>query len=247
MKTAIISNRVTTDYRANQKRILELAAGAIKKGAELILFPEAAATGLVHTGDVDKDRTIAEPIPGPRNNEWRMLASENGIYFAAGLLERDSTSMHDAAVLYNPEGKLILHYRRNDSGWHMHDDDPYVYREGTEIPTAKIAFGKVAFLICGDLWNDQVLGKLKRKSPDLLLYPFARDFDAIQDIELEWNTELISYKERWKESGARVLAANSFCENPRSTSIGGTWYVDTTGKILASSPILKESVLLVEL
>jgi predicted amidohydrolase len=247
MKAAIISNRVTTDHRENQKKILKLALESIRKGAELILFPEAAATGLANSGDARADLTIAETVPGPRNDEWRILASENRIYFAAGLLERSGTSIFDSAVLFDPEGELVLHYRRNDSGWHMRDDDPYVYREGTEIPTAKTAFGKVAFLICGDLWNDQVLGKLKRRSPDLLLYPFARDFDAIQDIELEWNTELISYKERWKESGARVLAANLFCENSRHTSIGGTWYIDTMGKILASSPILKESVLLVDL
>jgi hypothetical protein len=80
-----------------------------------------------------------------------------------------------------------------------------------------------------------------------LLYPFARGLDATHDIESDWNVELMSYRERWKESGAQVLAANSFCESPRHSSVGGAWCTDATGEIRASTPILKESVLLVDI
>jgi predicted amidohydrolase len=247
MKAAIISNRVTTDHRENQKKILKLALESIRKGAELILFPEAAATGLANSGDARADLTIVETVPGPRNDEWRILASENRIYFAAGLLERSGTSIFDSAVLFDPEGELVLHYRRNDSGWHMPDDDPHVYREGTEIPIIETNFGKTAFLICGDLWNDEVLLKLKRKSPDWLLFPFARGLDITHDIESVWNAELECYRDRWRESGAAVLAANLFCEDSRHVSVGGAWHTDRTGRLLASSQILQESVLLVDM
>jgi len=247
MRVAIISNRVTMDYRANQKKILDLALESIRKGAELILFPEAAATGLVNSGDASADLMVAEPVPGPRNDEWSKFATENNVYFAAGLLERDDTYIFDSAVLYNPDGDLVLHYRRNDPGWHMPTDNPHVYREGTEIPTAETDFGEVSFLICGDLWNDDVFLKLKRRNPDWLLYPFARGFDITHDIESVWNAELVCYRDRWRESGATVLAANSFCEDPRHASVGGAWYTDRTGRLLASSLILQESVLLVDM
>jgi predicted amidohydrolase len=247
MRAAIVSNRVTVNHRENHQRILKLAARAVRKGAELLLFPEAAATGLVHTGDKTTDLDVAEPIPGPRNEEWRAFASENGVFFAAGLLEKEGSCIYDSALLFGPTGDLVLHYRRNDPGWHMVDDDSEVYREGSEIPIAATDFGRVAFLICGDLWNDEVVEKLRERSPDLLLYPFARGLDATHDIGSGWKTELKVYRERWKKSLARVLAANLFCKNPKYEAIGGAWYINSTGKILASSPILKESVLLIDI
>ncbi|MFW9958400.1 MAG: carbon-nitrogen hydrolase family protein [Candidatus Odinarchaeota archaeon] len=246
MKAAIISNCVTSDFQTNQSRILELAAIAVKRGAELVLFPEAAATGLANIGYPTIDFNIAEQVPGPRNKGWKAFASENGVFFAAGLLEKEGENIYDSALLFDPNGDLVLHYRRNDSGWHVSEDDPEVYREGSEIPIVATDFGRVAFLICGDLWNDEVMGKLKIRNPNMLLYPFARGLDATHDIESEWNKELKSYIDRWKETGAVVLAANSFCESPNHSSVGGAWCIDAAGKIRASAPILKESVLLVE-
>lgn len=247
MKAAIISNLVTTDKQANQTRILQLASEAVERGAKFIMFPEAAATGLVNTGNPNTDLEIAEPILGTRNKEWRDFASENEVFFAAGLLEREGTRIFDSAVLYNPEGKLILHYRRNDPGWHLPEDDPSVYCEGVDIPIVDSIIGKLTFLICGDLWNDDVLTRLKAKNPDYLLYPFARNMVPRERIESTWKLELSAYKERWMVTGANVLAANLLSDYPQFESLGGVWYIDTVGRIIAEAPILHEEILLVDL
>lgn len=247
MKAAIISNLVTTDIHTNQTRLLQLASEAVERGAKFIMFPEAAATGLVHTGNPNTDLEIAEPIPGTRNNEWRNFASENEVFFAAGLLEREGTRIFDSAVLYNPEGNLILHYRRNDPGWHLPEDNPSAYCEGTQVPVVDSPVGRLAFLICGDLWNDEVLKKLKTKNPDYLLYLFARNIVPSEKIESIWESELSSYRERWLESSANVIATNLLCEYPEFESIGGAWYIDNTGRVLDDSPILHEGILIVDL
>ncbi|TFG32821.1 carbon-nitrogen hydrolase family protein [Candidatus Thorarchaeota archaeon] len=247
MKGAIVSNRVGLDFDVNQNRILELAAKSVDAGAEFILFPEAAATGLVNTGNPETDRRIAETIPGPRNTEWRDFASEHGVYFGAGLLEREGDSIFDSAVLYNPEGELILHYRRNDPGWHSVDDDPSVYCEETQVPVVDSPIGRLAFLICGDLWNDEVLERLKNKKPDYLLYLFARDIEPKERIESIWMVEVQAYRERWKESGSNVLVVNLLCDRQGFESIGGAWFVDNRGKLVAVSPILQENILFVDL
>lgn len=247
MKAAIISNLVTTDKQANQTRLLQLASEAVERGAKFIMFPEAAVTGLVNTGNPNIDLEIAEPIKGPRNIEWRDFASENDVFFAAGFLEREGTRIFDSAVLYNPEGNLILHYRRNDPGWHLPDDDPSVYCEETQVPVVDLTIGRLAFLICGDLWNDEVLTRLKVMNPDYLLYIFARNMVPRERIESTWKLELSAYKERWLATGANILAANLLSDYPHFESIGGAWYIDTTGQIIAESPILHEEILLVDL
>jgi predicted amidohydrolase len=247
MRVAIISNRVTSDYQDNNQNMLNLAAKAVDDEAQLILFPEAAATGLVSLGDVAADLRIAESVPGPRNEEWRTFASENGVFFAAGLLEREGKCIYDSALIYGPDGKLMLRYRRNDPGWHLPGDDPNVYREGSDIPIAVTDFGTIAFLICGDLWNDAVLGKLAKMRPDYILYIFARGLSVSRDIEQEWRKEMESYRERWRKCGSKILAANLLNSNPPNESVGGAWYVDNRGRLVASSPVLKESILLVDL
>ncbi len=247
MKAAIISNLVTPDIQVNQVRLIQLASEAVEKGARFIVFPEAAATGLANSGNPETDFMIAETIPGPRNREWSDFASENGTYFAAGLLEREGNRIFDSAVLFNPEGDLILHYRRNDPGWHLPKDDPSVYCEGSDIPIVDSVIGKLAFLICGDLWNDEVLEKLKTKKPNYLLYPFARNIVPKEGLESTWELELSAYKERWLESGTNVLAANLLSQYPQFESIGGAWYIGKAGQIIAESPILHEEILLINL
>ncbi|MBN2380167.1 carbon-nitrogen hydrolase family protein [candidate division WOR-3 bacterium] len=79
MKVALVSNEVTRDFKANQKRILKLASEAADRGAELIIFPEAAATGLVNTGDPKYDLGVVESEPDSCNMEWGNFASERGI------------------------------------------------------------------------------------------------------------------------------------------------------------------------
>lgn len=246
MKVAIVSNLVTTDIQLNQARILQLSSEAMNKGARFIVFPEATATGLVNTGDPETDYMVAETIPGPRNEEWRAFASEHSTYFAAGLLERDGKRIFDSAVLYNTEGNLILHYRRNDPGWHLPSDNPSVYCEGLEIPVVDSAIGKLAFLICGDLWNDDVLAELKTKKPDYLIYPFARNLISEENFESEWKLEMSAYKERWLASGANVFAANLLSEYPEFESIGGSWYYCKNGQAITESPILQEGILIVD-
>lgn len=247
MKAAIITNRVTTDIQSNQTRIMQLASEAVKRGARFIVFPEAAATGLANSGNPETDYLITETIPGPRNEEWRFFASEHGTYFAAGLLEREGNRIFDSAVLYNPQGELILHYRRNDPGWHSPDDDPSVYCEGLGIPIVNSSIGNLAILICGDLWSDEVLEKLKIKNPDYLLYLFARDIIPNEHVESTWKQELSAYKERWLASGANVVAANLLSEYPQFKSVGGAWYYSKERGVITESHILNEGILIIDL
>ncbi len=247
MKAALISNPVTDDFDENQRRILELAGEAADTGAGFILFPEAAATGLANTGDPEHDLKIAEEIPGPRNSQWRKFAKERGIYFAAGLLEKDGGKIYDCGALFDPKGDLILHYRRNHPGWHGSGDNPDVYCEGTDIPVVETGFGRVAMLICGDLWDDDILTKLTAQKPDYLLYPMIRSLDKADDIKKAWAKELPGYCERWAKTGATVLAVNIYEGKTPDASIGGAWFVDSDAKVISSLPVLQEGILLVDL
>ncbi len=247
MKAALVSNLITNDFPANQRRILRLAEEAVTKGAGFIVFPEAAATGLVNTGEPEHDLKIAEKIGGPRNSEWQDFARKNETYFAAGLLEKEDGRMYDSGVLFDPQGELILHYRRIHPGWRWPDDDPQIYCTGKDLPVVETDIGKVGMLICGDLWNDDIITRFAGQKPDYLLYPFLRSLKKNVVVNDVWPHELQCYCQRWKQTNALTLAMNLYGGPEPERAIGGAWCVARDGGIINSLPVLREGILLVDL
>ena len=64
MKAALAVNRVTTDTDANLKMITNMANEAADKQADLVVYAEAALTGLIND-DPSHDLPLGQPIPGP--------------------------------------------------------------------------------------------------------------------------------------------------------------------------------------
>lgn len=65
MKVALIINRVTYDIETNLSTIKRMSNEATDAGVDLILFPEAALTGLINNDDPSHDLPLGQIIPGP--------------------------------------------------------------------------------------------------------------------------------------------------------------------------------------
>lgn len=242
MKAALVSNNVTGDFKENRRTILALAESALDMGAELIVFPETAATGLADTGEAEHDLMIAENVSGPLCQEWGAFAKSSKVWFAAGLLERNGCRIYDSYVILDPEGNLALHYRRIDPHWHRPADDPQIYSVGEEAKTVMTPFGKLGVLVCGDVWDDGIVARMKALEPDYLLYPFLR----ARDQGKEWQAEFVEYCKRFSMVGVRTLAVNLYEGAGTEDSFGGAWFVDGRGRILSNLPEEGMGVLLVD-
>jgi predicted amidohydrolase len=254
MNIALATFKITGDFLHNQARILEISHQAVSRGAQFLVFPEAAATGLVNNGRPEDDFKIAEPIPGPRSDQWRAFAKENGAFFSAGLLEACSGKIYDSGIVFGPDGDLLLHYRRNHPGWRFPEDDPEVYAVGSRIPVVDIRWddiqqdgqqARIGMLICGDLWDDAILARMASKKPDILIYPFARGVPVGDDLTTYWDREFSSYRKRMASIGAITLAVNAL--NTEDSYPGGAWVVNGQGDILAALPALKDGFITFEL
>ena len=106
MKVALAVIRVLPDRDANLAAILSMASEAADAGADLVVFPEAALTGLINNDDPIHDLPLGEPIPGPVTDVLGGLAQERCIWLAIGLLEREGGSLYDSAVLFRPDGEI---------------------------------------------------------------------------------------------------------------------------------------------
>ena len=90
----------------NLDRIADFAREAkARDGAELVVFPELAATGL------SDPAASAEPIPGPATDRLCALAAQLDLYLVCGLAERSGDVVYNSALLVAPDGGVTV-YRK---------------------------------------------------------------------------------------------------------------------------------------
>ena len=247
---ALIVNPVYRDRNQTFDGILKMAECAAASGAGVILFPEAALTGLVNNDDPNHDLPLGVSIPGPITDALGMLCCRCKIWLGIGLLERAGEKLYDSAVLLDHQGNIALKYRRNQPQWHGKHADPSVYDEGTKIGIVTTPIGSVAFLICGDLFDNTIVSRLKALNPDWLFFPFARCFSDGSIDQQRWDTEeLPDYAARVALTGTTTLMVNYFADPDLNdgNTFGGAWVINAQGKVIQSYPTGKTGILMVDL
>lgn len=237
--------QVTEDVERNVREIPDAIAQASKAGADLVLFSEAAVTGLVNNDDPAHDLPLGQPIPGPVTARVAQVARDHSIYVGLGLLEREAQCLYDSAVLLDPEGRIVLKYRRISLGWRDRGSDPSVYREGDSIRRVDTALGSFAFLICGDLFEEALAERVRSMGIDYVLYPISRNYDSSIYDQERWDRETrAEYVARARLTGATVLLVNQLgAKEFDGGTFGGAMVVSPSGQILAELPLGRTGVL----
>ena len=242
-------NQVQADTEANLAAIVNAAEEAADAGADLVLFAEAALTGLVNNDDPAHDLPLGQEIPGPITESLARLAQRIGVWIAVGLIEREGTRLYDSALLFSPDGRIALRHRRIQSLWHGRSADPAVYCQGTKMEAADTPLGRFVFLICGELFDDEVLGKARALQPDWVLFPFARCFDDGSNSQERWDRdERPDYVGRVRMLGVTTLMVNYLADRELDGgSFGGAMVVAGNGEVVSSFPLGKVGTLLLDL
>jgi len=249
MIAALIVNKVTGNLEADLAAMESLGRQAAGLGAELLLYPEAAPTGLVNNDEPKHDLPLGTTIPGPITARLSRLAGELRAYVATGLLERDGQRLYDSAVINDPAGEIVLHYRRIQPQWHGRNADTAIYRQGDEVAAVCTPLGKLSVLICGDLFDDEICGRAKQLEPDYLLFPFARNFGDGSFDQARWDAEeQAEYAARAAVVGCTTLMTNVLVDPSLSEypSFGGAMAVSADGQVLLRKPLGTPGVLIAD-
>ena len=112
-----------TNNIANAERMIRDAAA---QGAQVIMTPEVALTGFVGG---EKERALAEPIPGPTSEHFGHLARELRVYLLVGMPELrvapagipSQTQLCNAMPVFSHRGDLMgimrkVHINRHKTG-----------------------------------------------------------------------------------------------------------------------------------
>lgn len=243
MKIAIVSHRITNSVNDNLRKMEVFIDQAITSKANIILFSETATTGLANNDNPAHDLLLGEEIPGITTNHFCQLAIQGQIHIAFGLFEQENDKLFDTAILIAKTGEIALKYRRISKGWHWSNSDPVIYIDGASLTTATLDIGKVCFLLCGDLFEEDLVQRVHDLHPDYLLFPFARTVEGSGTVQEIWDRDdLPEYLEQVKKIGSTTFMAGYIDEE----FVGGALAINKNGEILDTLPLKQEGMLLVE-
>jgi predicted amidohydrolase len=199
----------------NLGRMLDMAAEAADRGADLVLFPETALSGY----DLGEDKSPAMHREAARRAAWAAealakLSQARGIYIVVGLPEHDpaTDAVYNAAVAVGPDGVVgwhrKLHLPNPEAAWAVTGRTPLVF---------DTRWGPVGVGICYDTyWFPEVARHAAALGARLYLNP-----TAINDVADWREIYLNQLKARALENGLFVVSANLFGHDRKSYFPGG--------------------------
>jgi predicted amidohydrolase len=154
------------DRAGNLVRMENALEEAAAGGAKIACFPETAFLGWVNPAAHER----AQSIPGKDTGSLAALARKYGLWICCGLAEKEEDKLYDAAVLIDPEGRVILKHRKINVLTELMEPP---YTPGSGVHTVDTSFGRVGLLICADTFKVDLLKRLAALRPDLVLVPYG--------------------------------------------------------------------------
>lgn len=161
-KIAVAEMEPVDDPTGNLRTIAEMAKSVAREGAELVVFPELALTGLSRPADTAIG-TDAPPVA-----QLQRIAADLGIHLVVGFAERDGEECYNSAVLAGPEG-IVGTYRKI----HLTEAEKAWARAGDDWAVFDLPFGRIGLLIGHDMSFPEAGRILALKGCDLIACPAA--------------------------------------------------------------------------
>jgi len=183
------------DKAGNVSRALERIAEAATAGAQVIILPEVLTLGWTHPSAL----TEGESVPGGETcQRLGASAKQHGVYVCAGLAEHAGYKNYNTAVLFSPQGELLLHHRK------IHElaiGHPY-YALGDRLQVMDTPLGRFGLMICADGFapGQTISRALAMMGAEFILSPSAWAVPADYDNFRE------PYGKLWRDNYGPVCA-----------------------------------------
>jgi len=147
----------------------------------LVLFPEFSLGGWTSGPITIKEykEYVAISVLGPEIETVAKKAVERNIYVAMGIIEADPAwpdIVFNSAIIINPRGKVILHYRKWNStlGANPHELwDRYtapITGQRDPFPVVDTEIGRLAVSICADMYSPELHRAYAFKGAEVLCH-----------------------------------------------------------------------------
>ena len=237
--------QVDRNFAELEKTFAQVAA----EGApDLMIMPEAAMTGYFLEGAVYDLALPAKGFAKRLADAWRAAGAPKPLDIACGFYENDNGTYYNSAV-YVTVGATdheILHVHRKMflPTYGVFDEERFLSR-GRKLSVFETRFGKVAMLICEDVWHSIMPTIAAIKGARFLIVPSAAPGRGVEgDEELEsvtvWRSLL---RGAASEHGVYLLYAGLAGFEGGKGMTGSSSMIDPRGKVVVEAPVLGACIL----
>lgn len=233
------------ELRQNLDRIAEIVRQASEADVDLLLFPETATSGYFLEGGVLENALSSNDLA--RELYSRVGDLPRAMDVALGFYENSSGTLYNSAAyleLGAGPPKVAHTYRKFFlPTYGVFDEERFVSR-GRDLGVFDTRFGRVALLICEDVWHSVLPTLCALARATILLVPSAspaRGFSGEQPGNLERYARLFTAIS--EEHGVYCINAMLCGFEGGKGFVGGSMIVDPFGKMLAQGPVQEEHLL----
>lgn len=235
------------ELAANLDTIAEVTLQASGAGADLVVFPEGSTSGYFLEGGVLEAALAEDELLNQLSGRLQGKLARN-VDLVVGFYQKAGGNLYNSAAYLelSPSGGKLVHVYRKFflPTYGVFDEERFVSR-GKELGVFDSRLGRVAILICEDLWHSVLPTLSALAGAQLLIVPSASPGRG-------FNGNTVESLDRYH----RLLTAVSeehglWCANCQLCGfeggkgfIGGSSIVDPTGKIAAVSPVIEPHLLM---
>jgi nitrilase len=155
------SSPVVFETKATLAKVRDLTADAARRGAKLVVFPEAfiasypkgldfgARVGLRTSKGRDDFRRYfdsAIAVPGPATEELSRTAKASSVHLVIGVIERDIGTLYCTILFFAPDGTLLGKHRKLMPT--AMERLIWGFGDGSTLPVYDTPLGKLGAVIC---------------------------------------------------------------------------------------------------
>ncbi|MCB0717455.1 MAG: carbon-nitrogen hydrolase family protein [Bacteroidetes bacterium] len=147
----------------NVDRALAYVREAAVTGADVVCLPE-----MVTTTNVPAELAYhAEDYPGAYTDAFRQEAKRSRVNLIAPYLVRDGNDVFNQASVIDRDGEVVGVYRKvQPTG-----EESRHIKAGSELPVFQLDFGKIAVMICMDIYFPEIVRIYALKGAEIVFWP----------------------------------------------------------------------------
>lgn len=239
LKVAIACvHSVLGDIEGNLERIEQLASKAARKGAQMVCFPESAATGYALKDPAEYCTTLETTRITDRLIQ---MGRDMKMVLVAGLIE--NTNGHKPYItqlIAGPDG-LIGRYRKT----HLSPTESEIYGAGETLQVFAYHDWCFGIQLCYEAHFPEISTKMALSGADLLLIPHASPRGDPSDKFESWMRHMPA---RAFDNGVFVAACNPVGENGEGISFPGVaLLLGPDGRLMDAFQGEREQIILTDL
>jgi len=241
---------VKAEVEKNLDTISEIVVQAAAEGADLVLLPEASTSGYFLEGGVlESSLTSTQLLAGI----WRRVEGkiDRPIDVVLGFYENHEGTLYNSSAYmeFTPDGSRLTGVYRKFflPTYGVFDEERFVSR-GKELGIFETRLGKVAILICEDVWHSILPTLCAAHGAQLILIPAASPARG-------FSGESIDNHDRYRRLFVAVAEEHGvYCASAQLCGfeggkgfIGGSKIVDPTGRVVVEAPVAEPHMIIGEI